>query len=152
GPLPGYTRASMLHEADQLRQMGNVVRSALHRFRVGETEDARADLKTLAHRLEDAVPGGHEEVMDWFEALKPLLPPAADQYWSVEARLLYELQKACIEHERKLYSTDAIEWALWYGRRRMLRPLPLAQMVSQIRDLRKARHLLDAARVNPAHR
>lgn len=141
----------LLREADAALAVGNVVRSALYRAAAGRMEESEADLKRLAERLEAALPGG-EESGQWFDALLPLLRPASLQYWSVEARLLYELQKVCIEHEQKLYSTDAVEWLLWYGQRKLKRHLPLAQTVSQIRSLRKARKLLDDANVTQEER
>lgn len=138
----------LLAGAERLRAMGNVVRSALYRAEAEGVEAGDADLGLLATRLENALPRS-EDSDDWHAALRPLLAPAVEQYWSVEARLLYELQKACVAQERKIYSTNAVEWVLWLGKRDLVRPLPLSQVVTQIRALRKARQLLDDAAIEP---
>ncbi|HEX8911849.1 MAG TPA: hypothetical protein VF796_05785, partial [Humisphaera sp.] len=52
-----------------------------------------------------------------------------------EARLLYDLQKVCVDHERDMYALDLVEWALSAGKRPVKRPLP------GLRPVRKARHL-----------
>jgi len=47
-------------------------------------------------RLQPALHLSSAEVAEWTVALRPLLIPAASAIWSVEARLLYDLQKACV--------------------------------------------------------
>ena len=41
----------------------------------------------------------------------------AKRQWSAEARLLYDLQKACVDSEREVYALDLVEWALSIGKR-----------------------------------
>jgi hypothetical protein len=149
---PPADPAPLLRAADQHRARGNVVRATLYRAEAVGPEGAEPDLALLASRLEKALPPQTEEADDWRAALRPLLTPAIEDYWSEEARLLYELQKACVAHERKIYSTEAVEWLLWYGQRKLVRELPLAQPVAQIRALRKARQLLDGAELAPDER
>jgi hypothetical protein len=129
-----------------------VVRAALLLTRSGGPVAGLADLEALVGRLRPALGLGEHEAGEWRDALAPLLAPAAEQYWSVEARLLYELQKVAVDHERELYAVDLVEWALWLGSRPLRRPLPLARLVLQLGHLRKADRLLDKARVADEHR
>ena len=67
--------------------------------------------------------------------------------WTVEARLLYDLQKACVDHEREMYTIDVVEWALSWGRRPMKRRLPAQRDVLMLKHLRSAARRLAAARI-----
>ena len=42
----------------------------------------------------------------------PVLDTAAMGWWNPEARLLYDLQKVCLDCERKLYSVSVVDWLL----------------------------------------
>jgi len=66
---------------------------------------------------------------------------------TLEARLLYDLQKACTEQDVR--SVDVVGWALSFGRRRVVRPLPASRMVRISRHLRHAENKL--ARVRLPH-
>ena len=56
-----------------------------------------------------------EEVADWARSLQALLVAPYDRFSSVEARLLYDLQKACVEHERRVHRTSIWRWILTPG-------------------------------------
>src|SRR5262249_13935170 len=79
-------------------------------------------------------------------ALPGLLPRAASGGWAVEARLLYDLQKACVDHERGIFGIHLLGWALSFGRRALKQPRPSEQAVLIFR------HILAAAGKAPRTR
>jgi hypothetical protein len=146
-----------LARADRALQVGNAVRSAILRKAAEqvapaplETEirgQAEEALDRLIHRLQAALELTTAEAEEWCTALKPLLQAAAQGIWPVEARLLYDLQRVCIDHERGVYAVDVVEWALWLGKRPIKRPLPNQQEVLMLKHLRKAARRLARARL-----
>src|SRR5262249_45834041 len=81
-----------------------------------------------------------------------LLVPAADGFWTVEARLLYDLQKVCVDHERAVYKVDLVEWALSLGRRPVKRFLTGQREVLIFQHLRSASRRLILSRLPDAAR
>jgi hypothetical protein len=150
-PPPGTLRG----EAEEARRRGNVVRSALSRMRLaaaggpeaGAAEaEARADLAALARRLDAALraPGGEGgpgiDVKAWEAILFALCRRAAHRLvfrW-VEARLLYDLQRAAHASEKAIGKVDLVDWAISLGRR------PLARLLPATRPIRVARELASA--------
>jgi hypothetical protein len=136
-------------KAAQAAAAGNVVRSAILWERAAQAGPeaaapenrarAAADLDRLTQRFQAALALSEPEAAEWREALAPLLAQAARGGWSVEARLLYDLQKVCVDHERGVYAVDPVEWALSLGRRPVKRPLP------SLREARIVKHLQKAA-------
>src|SRR5437763_694392 len=78
----------------------------------------------------------------------PSLPPVA----AVQATLLYDLQRACLEHEQKIYTLDVIEWVVSGGKRPIKRELPSQKFVRVPNQLRSAARRLAAARLSDADR
>lgn len=138
-PAPTPRKASPPHH-DRLTQaaraaseLGNDVRaSILHmqasRFADGDAvkharqgaEDTIGNLcERLVHALEDPHP---PEV--WANALQPLLEPALVGLRSAESRLLYDLQKVCLDEEEEIYAVGVVEWVLSLGQRPIKRALP----------------------------
>ncbi|MBV9125482.1 MAG: hypothetical protein JO112_19210, partial [Planctomycetes bacterium] len=161
-PLPVEPRPEklgrLLSRAEKARGRGNVVRAALASQRAarwapsGERDQlrsaARADLDGLAERLQAAVGDVHPEEGAWQQALAPLLEQAAAPGWPVEARLLYDLQKVCFDHERELYAVDLVEWGLSLGRRPLQRPVPCQRAVLLLKHLRSAVGRLKSVRLS----
>src|SRR5262249_15110379 len=85
-------------------------------------------------------------------AIVPLLDQAAHGIWPVAARLLFDLQKVCVDHERGIYAVDLVEWALSWGKRPIKRPLPNQREVLIVKHLRKALHRLARVRVTDPER
>jgi hypothetical protein len=151
-----------LRKADRAAAVGNVVRSALRKTRaaraaapaaVEETRAAaRAEVDRLVGRLRDALKLTDAEAEAWSKALPALLEPASRGIWPVEARLLYDLQKVCTDHERQRYALDLVEWALSLGRVPVKRPLPGLREVLIVKHLRSASRRLLAARLPEAER
>ena len=72
--------------------------------------------------------------------------------WTVEARLLYDLQKVCVDHEREIYTVDLVEWALSWGRRPIKRRLPSQRDVLMLKHLRSAARRLAVVRISDEQR
>ena len=84
--------------------------------------------------------------------IETILPRAAKGFWAPEARLLYDLQKVCIEHERGVFTLDLLEWVRRWGRVPLRRPLPLLRDVLLAKHLRTALRRLNAVRLSAERR
>ncbi len=148
---------ALLCRADGAIGRGNAVRAALLRQRAfevapkgcrGAARDATsAALHRLTDRLVRLVPDFEEQRSDWIKGLRGLLPCSGRGIWPVEARLLFDLQNACIDHEKETYSVDLIEWAGSLGRVPLKRSLPNLKFVLPIKHLRMAEERLVSARL-----
>lgn len=161
-PRPGdLAPATLRGAADEARRRGNAVRSALSRLQLAAaggpdvdalTDEARADAATLARRLDAALqrPSGPEgqggvDTAAWATALFALSRRAVARgmFRRVEARMLYDLQSACLAAEKAIGKVDVVDWALSLGRR------PVARLLPATRPIRVARALADAAKKLP---
>jgi hypothetical protein len=109
-------------------------------------------LAQVVLRLQPVLHLSNAEVEQWTAALEPLLIPAASGIWTVEGRLLYDLQKACVEQERGVFQFDLFDWARNLGRVPIRRPLPLLPEVLITKHLRSAARRLSVARLQAADR
>lgn len=149
-------------DAERLAALGNSVKAAVLHARaalvaptghVAEAETAaQLEMFRLVKRLQVVLGLSPEVTNDWSTALLPLLLPAAEGYWANEARLLYDLQKVCVEQERGVYRLDLIEWIRTRGERPVRRPLPLLRDALMLRHLRTAKRRLTSARIEAADR
>jgi hypothetical protein len=147
----------LIHSAERAAKLGNTVRAAILRTRaariapgaltLGTRAEAQADLQKLTARLQAALKLSEQEAVEWAKDLPALLEKADQGYWAVEARLLYDLQKVCIDHEKEIYALDVVEWAISAGKRPIKRPLPTQRIVRITKHLRSAAQLLTAARL-----
>jgi hypothetical protein len=152
----------LMAQADRAAKRGNVVRAAILRMRaVWATATERAEetlaeaykeIERLTGRLQQALGFPNEERTAWVRPLMALLEPAARGRWTVEARLLYDLQKVCIDHEREVYAVDLVEWFVTWGRRPVKRRLPHQREVLMVKHLRGAGRRLTAVRLAEAPR
>ena len=124
---------------------GNDVRAAILLRRAGRMADAEKQLDRLIARLCSALHLGAPKPAEWLSALRPLLEPAAEGVWPPAGRLLYELQKACIDVERKVYSSNLLEWVATLGRKPIKRLLDKPSKVNILRRLKAAGRLADKA-------
>jgi hypothetical protein len=147
-PEPGADVQGLLAAASKARAEGNNVRSALLRLRAGDAGEARADAEALAQRIDRAVrPEGEEggkglDTAAWTKMIFGLLRRAeapGDLFRRVEARLLYDVQSACLAGEKPIGKVDLVEWALALGRR------PLARLLPSTREVRVGAKLKRAA-------
>lgn len=152
---PGAIRV----KAEQVARAGNQVRAALLLSRAVAVSPpsqagalhgaARGEIEALARRLTAALGLAPAEHAGWAACLQALLPSAAaTRFWSVEARLLYDLQKVCVDVERPLFAADLVEWALSLFRRPIKRPLPDQPLVLVVKHLRSALGRVPAARMH----
>ncbi len=149
--------AGLMRAAEKVGLRGNVVRAAILNMRaVWAARLERADeprhaaheeVKRLTYRLQAAIGFSDEDLAAWRETLMELLEPASRTIWPVEARLLYDLQRVCVDRERDIYAVDLIEWAISLGRRPVMRVLPHQPFVLIVKHLRSAARRLTAARL-----
>ncbi len=147
----------LLHRADKANARGNLVRAAIFRTRavalapsgqVGPTRAAASrEMEQFGHRLQKALGYLDDVADDWRRALLALMEPASRGIWPSESRMLYDLQRVCIDRERPVYAVDFIEWLITWGRRPMKRLLPFHDSVRAVKHLRSALHRLTAVRI-----
>jgi hypothetical protein len=146
----------LLRRADRAAAVGNLVRAMTVRTKaervatlaqLAEVRAAlRSDLRRLVQRLQAALEMNRSDTPAWRDALAALVRRAPRGIWNAEARLLYDLQKVCVDAEREIETVDLIEWIRSFGRRPIRRPLP------HQRDILMSKHLLIAAKRMPAVR
>lgn len=150
--------AAKVSRAEAAAAVGNQVRAALLHAEAAQmsgSEDraaAEAELDKLLARLAPALDAEPDVTASARPVLLALLPLAADGVWPVEARLLYDLQKVCIDHERDLYAVDLVESILSLGRRPVQRPLPGHQAVLILKHLHSALARLTSTRLGDVER
>jgi hypothetical protein len=108
-------------------------------------EPARRRLRAALRLTDDAADA-------WREALRPLLGPASAGWWRNEGRLLYDLQRVCVDHEREVYSVNVVEWLAELCRKPLYRPLPKQRLAAAARHLQAAAHRLTRCRLSAAER
>jgi hypothetical protein len=152
----------LLRTAERSGREGDVVRAAIIRTRAARVApvalmqqtraQAREDLESLTRHLQDAIQFSDQEAQEWLQVLPSLLDKADQGHWPVEAKLLYDLQNVCLEHERKLYALDLVEWVMSAGKRPIKRPLSSLQIVRTTKHVRSAAVRLTMARVSDEDR
>jgi hypothetical protein len=135
-----YSDPAARKPAAAARRRGNRSRAAILSARSGDLSAAREDLDALVERLSLAIGNVPPNTVD---ALLPVAHFAASQRllrFDAGARLLYDLQAACIVAEREDKVVDVFGWALSRGKRSVVRALP------STREVRIAKHLHAASR------
>lgn len=102
-------------------------------------EKARADVRYLVERLRRAINFPEQDTDAWQASLWELATNSVHGFWNSEKRLLYDLQKVCLDHERVTYKVDLVKWVVSRGRRPLRRPL------SSLREVMMAKHLASSA-------
>lgn len=138
--------------------LGNSVKAVLtswHAAQLAPDEhrpqaEATAHLQLLqfAERLAPVLRLPVEETESLAAALNPLVAPAATGAFCAEARLLYDMQKACIAQEQEIRRINLVQWLLARGRRPLDRPLPLLSEALVLRHLRTATRRVAGARID----
>ncbi len=150
-----YRRLSS--RAERAASVGNHVRAArlcvkaqrvAPRQLAGSARDAvRAQVDHMVRRLKHALDLDDAGPQPWRDSLAALVELAPRGMWTAEARLLYDLQKACADHEREIHAGDLVEWVLSLGKRPIHRPLPSLRDVLLSKHLRSAQRRLPAVRI-----
>lgn len=106
--------------AESAQSRGNVVREVLcwhqarrvaPKARVGLVRNAaRKGLDLLIQRMRAALGLDEDDPLRWREPLAVLAEQASRGIWTREGRLLYDLQKICIDHERNVFKIDLAAW------------------------------------------
>jgi hypothetical protein len=128
------------------RARGNLVRAALTTVartdaftqvgRAAAKREAIGDLDRLLERLHVAL-GGGSALPGGGETLFPLVEAAVLGARPAE-RLLYDLQRACVHHEREVRTVGVAEWAVSLGARPLVRSLPAGREVRVAKEIHGA--------------
>jgi len=140
----------LLRRRDRNNDRGNTVAAIVNSImasqratsndkRASAIEKARADIAFLTERLRRAIEFRQEDTENWHSSLWELATNSVHGFWNSEKRLLYDLQKVCLDHERVTYKVDLVKWIVSRGRRPLRRPL------SNLREVTMAKHLASAA-------
>jgi hypothetical protein len=113
---------------------------------------AREHIYALIARLQNALELTDDEAGEWRRVLPTLLDKADQGARPVEAALLYDLQRACMDHEQTIYTLDVAEWLMSAGHKPIRRPLDGQRFVRVPAQLRSATRRLAAARLSDADR
>lgn len=164
-PRRPHTRLALVRAkrlAEAAAGKGNDVRAAILHTRISASSDdafaqsaaasAAEDIDRLAARLQKSL-GLEGDLFDaWRELLAALLPQSAYGFWNTAARLLYDLQKVCIDFERTTYVVDLGAWLRSLGRRPLKRELPAQREVRMSKHLRSAMARLAKVRLPEGQR
>ena len=148
-PVGRLTAAALRSRAAAAARRGNDVRAALllWRFRADDADTGASferRVVALARRLERAVGLDGVASETTRTIVRGLLDRAAGSAWSQPARLLYDLQRACVDSERESYRTRLLAWAFSLGRVPLIRPLPSQRVALVHRHLAAAFRRLKA--------
>lgn len=153
---------ALMRQSQRPASLGNVVGAAIYRARaarfappefVGHVRSAiQTDVYRLIRRLQAALELNQLDPQPWQQSLFALVNQTPYGIWTAEARLLYDLQKVCVDHERGIYTVDLVEWALSRGRRPIKRELPYQRGVLMLKHLRSAGRRLAAVRLTDNER
>ena len=159
---PSEKCVQLVRDGRNASRAGNNVRAAILRTRAARIAPAAltveldqlasVDLDQLADRLREALKLTEAERNEWRKDLPALLDKTGEGQWSAEARLLYDLQKACVDSEREVYALDLVEWLLSIGKRPIKRPLSGQRVVRITRHLRSAVGRLLSTRLSEVDR
>ncbi|MGZ3416430.1 MAG: hypothetical protein ACXVEE_01130 [Polyangiales bacterium] len=141
---PRVSRTSHPEVLRAARSKGNVVRAILD----GEESSVDEDILSLARRV--SASSGDERAEDLARALGPVARAARSANipaFSNEARLLFDLQHACIEHERVAKTVDVLGAVFSLFRKKAVRPIPASQPVRVVRQLRRALEKIPGTRL-----
>jgi hypothetical protein len=139
-----------MRRRDRANEKGNTVAATICGMRAAEqsmSSDKRnmadkkveEDIARLVERLRNALNFPETDVDDWQVSLHELLRNAVHGFWNSDKRLLYDLQKVCLDHERVTYRVDLVKWIVSRGRRPLRRPL------TSVREVMMAKHLASGA-------
>ncbi|MCH2202040.1 MAG: hypothetical protein MK102_08720 [Fuerstiella sp.] len=102
-------------------------------------KSAEEDIGTLVTRLQQALTFDVNDEDVWHESLRELFRNATHGFWNTDKKLLHDLQKVCMDHERVTYQVDLVKWIVSRGQRSLKRPL------TNIREVMMAKHLASSA-------
>ena len=120
---------------------------------VSEARQALTDkIQALVGRLQSALELSDPAAEPWLLMCEKLLPGAGHGFWNANARLLYDLQTVCFDHEHEIYKVDLLRWGLSLGKSPLKRPLPNQRVVMMSKHLRSATLRVSSVEIDPADR
>ena len=152
----------LIRRADKAFARGNAVAAALYQMQAARyatpelvseaVSGALTDLQRLARRLQEALNFDQTAARSWYESLVGLLLQAGQGFWNPDKRLLYDLQKVCVDHEKEIYTVDLLGCVTSFGQRPIKRALPNQREVLMSKHLRSATRRLVASRLTGQER
>lgn len=144
----GYLR--QLRKRERSNERGNTVyaiacairasqRASSESKKLAAEKKARDDVRHLVSRLRNAIDFAKQDKDEWQTALWELAKNSVHGFWNAEKRLLYDLQKVCLDHERLTFKVDLVKWVVSRGKRPLRRPL------NNLREVAMTKHLASAA-------
>ena len=153
---------SLLKRAENLAKQGNSVRAAILRTQACRyvapaaqpqiLELVDSELSRLTERLRGALDFCDDDARDWQSSLGLLVRHALHGFWNNDARLLFDLQKVCVDHEREVSVVDLVGWVWSLGRQPLRRPLPNQREVLMSKHLRSATGRIPTTSLAPGQR
>lgn len=148
--------------AARFESVGNHVKAAMHwNFAAQCTAGKRAshfrelslkEMKLLIEKLQQALRLEDTRTDQWLNCLSPALDVATGQPWSPEARLLYDLQKICVEDESESRRANLLGWVKSFGHQPATRSLPLLKFVLRTKYVKSARRRLFKSQLRESDR
>lgn len=140
----------LLRSRDRSNERGNTVYAITCAIRASQCatsetkrasaeQKAREDVCRLVDRLREAIAFAKQDTDNWQAALWTLAENSVHGFWNKEKRLLYDLQKVCLDHERLTYKVDLVKWLISRGKR------PIRHPLRSVREVAMAKHLASAA-------
>lgn len=145
-----------LARAERALARGNLVAAAISFLRSAEFAPdesvvdralarARTAIDRLCRRLQAALDFDKDAAEQWRGAMLGLLARSTLGFWNADKRLLYDLQKVCVDHERETFTVDPLKWVFTLGRQPIKRRLPNQREVLMSKHLRSATRRLVSA-------
>ncbi len=115
-------------------------------------QSSLSELKLLIDKLRTALRQDESSIDEWTAGLSPVLELATSGFWSAEARLLYDLQKICVESDAESRRANLFGWLTSFGREPLTRSMPLLKFVQLAKHIRSAQRRLGKTVLEKADR
>ena len=115
-------------------------------------QKAHQVIGTLVSRLQGALDFDTSQAGEWQQSLLDLFEQSYRGFWNTNKRLLYDLQKVCVDYEREISTVDIWKWVRTLGKRPIRRPLPNQREVLMSKHLRSASSRLAKANLTSTQR
>ncbi len=153
-----WDRQWLLRLADVARSKGNWARSAMLRARLARMQpdaaeameaEIAADVSALQKELIQSLQGSAQASSLWHIVLRALVGPASRGIWPPAARMLFDLQKVCLDLSQPIFATDLVVWIRTLGSQPIRRPLIHVPRALAIHHLRRVLKRLPSAGLLP---
>jgi hypothetical protein len=125
--------------SDGVRMLGRVEPMLVKARRSG-IESVPGEMRAFVERLAAALRWRGDLDGEWTETLTPVVAAAAHarRPFNVDARTLYDIERACVAAEEDLFTVDVPGWVRHLGARPIRRALPHLRDVHVVKSLRSA--------------